>query len=122
MKNHCYIRVYDGNVNKIYDVGPFDYSGNEPFFQTESAINWIYKQIGLIKTKYPDSPLIKHKWCYVKDDFSGSKVDIRVEINNIMFETFNLLSPETHNVIDEQTTYEYPDWVKTENDDANENT
>ena len=116
MPTHCYVRVYNGNTEKTYDVGPFEYSGNEAAFHTASAINWIYKQIGIIKTIYPDSPLIKHKWSYIKDDFLGPKADVIVEINNIIFETFNLLSSDMHNVIDEQTTYEYPDWAKNEND------
>lgn len=122
MTTHCFVRVLDKNSDSIYDVGPFSHSGNEAFCKSESAINWIYKQIGIIKTQYPDSSLIKHNWSYIKDDFFGPKADVKVEIQNIVFETYNLLSPDTHNVINEQTTDEYPAWVKTETDRPAENT
>ncbi|UNX69476.1 hypothetical protein [Klebsiella aerogenes] len=121
MAINSYVRVYNGNPDESYDVGPFGYGGNESAFHTPSAMNWIYKQIGIIKTKHPDSPLIKHRWSYIQDDFLGPKIDIKVEIHNIIFETFNLVSPEIHNVIDEQTTYEYPDWVKNEHSHTDEN-
>ncbi|GEM_PF-3488494 len=121
MTSYCYVRVHNGNTNESYDVGPFDYSGNESAFHTPSAINWIYKQIGIIKTKNPESPLIKHKWTYVKDDFFGPKADVKVEVNNITFETYTLVPPDRHNVVAEHTTYDYPDWVKHEDESSDGN-
>lgn len=113
MPTHCYVKVFDGNNGKGYDIGPFANSGNDLFSSNDSAINWIYKQIGLIKVNHPDTPLIKHKWLYMKDEFLDVSADVKVEIQNITFEIFNLISP-SHNVIDELTSCEYPDWVKSE--------
>jgi len=86
MAQKCYVKVYDGNTQNTYDVGPFDYSGNQVYIPTNnSAINWIYKQIGIVKTQHPEAPLIKHKWSYITDDFLDSEAHVKVEINNILF-------------------------------------
>lgn len=121
MATPCYVRVCNGNTNESYDVGPFDYSGNDSAFHTPSAMNWIYKQIGIIQTKNPESPLIKHKWSYVKDDFFGPKADVKVEVNNITFEIFTLVQPDIHNVVEEHTTNDYPNWVINENESSDSN-
>lgn len=45
-KNHFYVRVSENNGSS-YDVGPFEVSGGLRF--SEGAIDWIYKQIGILK-------------------------------------------------------------------------
>lgn len=119
MTTPCYVKVLNKNNDESYDVGPFDFSGNELASNAASAINWIYKQIGIIKTRNPESPLIKHTWSYVRDEFLGPKANIKIEIDNIIFEIFSLVAPDRHNVIDEQTTQELPHWVKNEIIDDN---
>ncbi|VUF53814.1 hypothetical protein HYP22_gp42 [Escherichia phage ESSI2_ev015] len=114
MATNCYVRVLDNNTKRVYDVGPFINSGNEAFSGADSAINWIYKQIGLVKIQYPESTLIKHKWDYVKDDFYGPTADVKVEISNFIFEIFKLLPADTQNVINEQITDNLPTWYKDE--------
>lgn len=123
MTSKCYVKVCDENTHKTYDVGPFDYSGNEFFLQTSnSAINWIYKQIGIIKTQHPEAHLIKHKWTYIIDELCGAEAEVKVEIQNILFEIFILISPDTHNVTNENISHKYPDWVESQNYSSNENT
>jgi len=113
MKMSCYVKVHNAKEQKIYDVGPFDYSGNQAFLETSnSAINWIYKQIGIIKTHHPEAPLIKHKWSYTLDEFLGAEAEVKVEIHDISFEIFILTSPDTHNVANENMNHAYPSWVE----------
>lgn len=102
MTNNCYVKVNNKTKDESYDVGPFIESGNEKFSDSESAINWIYKQIGLIKVINPDAILIKHKWNYLKDDFMGPSADIKVEIAEFTFEIFSLKDPRNHDVISEE--------------------
>lgn len=123
MAQKCYVKVYDGNTQKTYDVGPFDYSGNQVYTPANnSAINWIYKQIGIVKTQHPEAHLIKHKWSYITDAFLDSEAEVKVEINNILFEIFILTSPDTKNVINEKMHHEHPEWVENQSHDSNDNT
>lgn len=102
-KNHSYVHV-TSNTGESYDVGPFEVSGGLRF--SDGAIDWVYKQIGLIKTHNPDASLIKHRWNYSeKTDgiFGGENtiVDIKVEIAGFFFETHPLKSQKYMQVIDE---------------------
>jgi hypothetical protein len=103
LKNHFFVQVSvaDGSA---YDVGPFEASGGA-FRMADSAIDWVYKQIGLLKSKYPDAILIKHRWNY-KAEGRGpfgdeAIVDIRVEIAGFTFEIVPLRTPKYTNVIEE---------------------
>ena len=102
-KNHFYVRVSENNESS-YDVGPFEVSGGLRF--SEGAIDWIYKQIGILKSKFPESVLIKHRWNY-KEKGAGvfgdeAVVDIKVEIAGFSFEIVPLKHPSYANVIEEQ--------------------
>ncbi|MDN0106256.1 hypothetical protein QVN76_05050 [Yersinia rochesterensis] len=101
MTQNCYVKVTNNSKNEFYDVGPFINSGSQLFSESECAINWIYKQIGLIKVEYPEANLVKHRWCYLKDDFTGPFADIKVEISDFTFEIFTLVDYKYHNVISE---------------------
>ena len=100
MSEKCFVKVSNNSNHTFYEVGPFEYSGNQIFNESNSAINWIYKQIGIIKTQSNDAELIKHKWNYNKNDFE-STAEIKVEIGNFIFETVILIDPQYHNVINE---------------------
>lgn len=104
MSKNCYVRVTNSINQEVYDVGPFSYSGNEPFTESESAITWIYKQIGLIKIQAPEATLIKHRWNYTNEPFDGAKADILVEIGGFNFEIINLVDYKYHNVLSELVT------------------
>lgn len=87
-----------------YDVGPFDISGGCRF--SDGAIDWIYKQIGILKSKFPESVLVKHRWNY-KAKGAGvfgneAVVDIKVELAGFTFEIVPLKTPTHTNVIEEQ--------------------
>lgn len=102
-KKHFYVHV-SGNNETSYDVGPFENSGGIRF--SEGAIDWIYKQIGILKSKFPESVLIKHRWNY-KAKGAGvfgeeAVVDIKVEIAGFSFEIVPLKNPSYANVIEEQ--------------------
>jgi len=101
-ENHYYVHVTTEGCAS-YDVGPFDVSGGPRF--SDGAIDWIYKQIGLLKSKYPNAELIKHKWDYRNSGsgFLGEEavVDINVEIAGFTFEIVPLKSPSSSRVIDE---------------------
>lgn len=101
MSQHCYVRVKDNIKNENYDVGPFSHSGNESFSESESAITWIYKQIGLIKIQTPDATLIKHRWNYTNEPFLGPKADVLIEIGDFNFEIINLVNYKYYNVLSE---------------------
>lgn len=104
MTDNCYVRVTNNTKQEYYDIGPFSHSGNEPFSELESAINWVYRQIGLIKVQTPDAKLIKHRWNYDAETFFGSKADIYVEIGDFAFEIINLIDSKYYNVIEELFT------------------
>jgi len=100
MPQNCYVKVTNTLKNEFYDVGPFINSGNDQFYDSHSAINWIYKQVGLIKVNTPDANLTKHRWDYSRDEL-GNSADIKIEISDFIFEIFNLISQDSHNVINE---------------------
>ena len=102
-KNYFYVHVSE-NIETSYDVGPFEVSGGRRFSQ--GAIDWIYKQIGILKSKFPESVLIKHRWNY-KEMGAGvfgdeAVVEIKVEIAWFSFEIVPLKHPGYANVIEEQ--------------------
>jgi hypothetical protein len=101
-KNLSYVHV-TSSAGESYDVGPFEVSGGLRF--GDGAIDWIYKQIGLIKTQHPDASLIKHRWNYSEKSgglFGESAiVDIKVEIAGFFFEIHPLKTPKYAQVIDE---------------------
>lgn len=101
MSKKCYVKVINNINNESYDVGPFIYSGNDSFSESESAIDWIYKQIGLIKVNNPDATLVKHRWNYKNDDFMGISADVKIEIDGFIFEIFELVDQRIQYVINE---------------------
>lgn len=102
-KSHFYVHVSE-NGRDSYDVGPFEVSGGRRF--SDGAIDWIYKQIGILKSKFPESILKKHRWNYKEEssDIFGDEavVDISVEIAGFSFEIVPLKNPHYANVIEEQ--------------------
>lgn len=101
-KNHFYVHV-SLNDGSSYDVGPFEVSGGLRF--SDGAIDWIYKQVGLLKSKFPDASLIKHRWNYIEkgNGIFGDEaiVDIKVEIAGFTFEIVPLKHPRYANVVSE---------------------
>lgn len=86
---------------KQYDVGPFP-EGIDPFKHGSAAIDWIYRQVGILKVNEPNESLIKHEWYYKERDsgFSNPEVRVKVEISGYLFEIHELQSPSFKNVID----------------------
>ncbi|MDT7849435.1 hypothetical protein Q9292_07420 [Methylophilus sp. VKM B-3414] len=103
-KNYSYVHV-TSSAGESYDVGPFEVSGALRFSDSDAAIDWIYKQIGLIKIQHPDASLIKHRWKYSQKSGGifgeDAVVDIKVEIAEFFFEIHPLKTPKYANVIDE---------------------
>lgn len=113
IRQSCYVKIINSKDNSSYDVGPFQNSGSLIFSENKTAIDWIYKQLGLIKTMQPDAMLIKHRWIYKQDDATRASADIKVELGDFIFEIFNLESVDYKNVvcelIEDQNTM--PSWV-----------
>lgn len=102
-KKHFYVHVSESNEFS-YDVGPFEVSGGQRF--CEGAIDWVYKQIGILKSKFPESVLVKHRWNY-KEQGAGvfgdeAVVDIKVELAGYSFEIVALKHPGCFNVVEEE--------------------
>ncbi len=77
-KNHFYVHVSKNN-EVSFDVGPFEVSGGVRF--CEGAIDWIYKQIGILKSQFPDAVLIRHRWDYKEQGagvFGDAAVVVRI--------------------------------------------
>jgi|GEM_PF-3927979 len=84
-----HVSIADGSA---YDVGPFDVAGG--LRSSDGAIDWVYKQIGLLKSHFPEAILIKHRWNYKETGFTlladKTTVDIKVEIGGFTFEILPL--------------------------------
>ena len=103
-KNYEFVNVTEPS-GIDYSVGPFEINDGFAESSKSEAVNWIYKQIGIIKTIYPDSQLIKHRWDYGVDQSAfvlERKVDIKVEILGYFFEVVSLKLPNSTNVIQEE--------------------
>jgi len=100
-KTHYYVHVIEPSGDD-YDVGPFEESGHG-FTYGKAAIDYLYRQIGLLKTAYPEDKLIKHMWHYkeAKDAFANPLVEIDVEIAKYRLSIKSLNPPAYKNVIDE---------------------
>lgn len=97
-KDHSYVRVL--SPEGAYDVGPFEFSGGNRW--SDGAVDWLYKQIGLLKTKFIDASLVKHRWNYQEGDFlQVATVDIKVEIAGYTFEILPLKNPKYADVVQE---------------------
>ena len=101
IKTNYYVHVTEASGGS-YDVGPFEESG-DGFTHGKAAIDWLYRQIGLIKTSFPKEELVKHKWHYkeAKDMFASPIVEIEVEIAGYKLSIKSLNHPAYKNVIDE---------------------
>ena len=102
VENHFYVHVTSSNCES-YDVGPFEVSGGLAF--DNGAIDWIYKQIGLIKIQHPEAVLIKHQWNYKEksNDIFGEEavVEVNIEIAGFSFVIHQLKTAKYTQVIDE---------------------
>jgi hypothetical protein len=108
-----FVRVYqDGEFS--YDVGPFD-SLNGKFSEKLGAMEWLYQQIGLLKTHYPTEELRKESWKYQKKEgfFEDYIAKIMVHLANYSFEIFPLKPATFANVVDELIEEKnLPEWAK----------
>ena len=102
-KIHFIGRVGKANGESI-DVGPFE-SQSEFLFERNGAIDWIYLQIGMLKTRFHDAVLVKHRWNYREGGtalFSHTAVvDVKVEIAGFTFETVQLKAPNFAHVVEQ---------------------
>ncbi|OOC49849.1 hypothetical protein B0684_04030 [Thioalkalivibrio versutus] len=97
-KTHYYVQVQDP-VGEEYYVGPFAESGGG-FSVGRSAIDWVYKQVGVIMVADPNAELVKHRW-HVKENenfFDGPTVDVVVEIAGYCMEVKSLRPPAFTNI------------------------
>lgn len=96
-----YVKVNAPDGGEYY-VGPFEDAGDS-FSYGSAAIDWLYRQIGLLKTAYPDAKLVKHKWRYQEKahGFDRPVVEVSVEIADFFFEIRELRAPSFTNVIQE---------------------
>lgn len=80
-----------------YDIGPFDdvlgFISND-----DTAIEWIYKQIGMLKIVTDSSELIKHKWNYTRPEssFADPIVEIDVEMCGYRLVVKTLNAPDNN--------------------------
>ncbi len=92
-----------------FEVGPFDLAGG--LRGSGSAMDWLYRQLGLLMTHFPDARLIKHRWEYRESGFcllaDQTFVDVKLELAGFVFELLPiegdtpLRPPHTTDVIDE---------------------
>ncbi len=100
---YFYVRVAmsDGQSR---DIGPFE-ALSTFLVSRNSAVDWIYLQIGMLKAQFPEATLIKHRWNYrekSRDIFSDAAVvDIKVEMAGFVFETIQLHAPGYSHVVSE---------------------
>lgn len=102
LKTKYFIRVYKKNEFN-YDVGPFDsFGGSDVLGLQNSAMAWVYQQIGLLATHYPEEKLVKDRWDYqVGGGFLPKGVfDVRVSFAAFSFEVLELVSTR-HLVVEE---------------------
>jgi hypothetical protein len=107
-----FVRVYqDGQFS--YDVGPFDTLDGE-FSDTLGAMEWLYQQIGLLKTHYPTEELKKEHWKYQKKDvFTDDIAKIKVHLATYSFEIFPLKPANYAQVVNELVDEKkLPEWAK----------
>lgn len=100
-KTQYYVKVNNPAGDEYY-VGPFEEAGDS-FSFGRAAIDWLYRQIGLLKTANPDAKLVKNKWHYQEraSGFERPVVEVSVEIANFNFEIKELRPPAFTNVIQE---------------------
>ena len=94
MKAKYFIRVYKEN-KFAYDVGPFNSFGGSILGGLEgSAMSWVYQQIGLLTTHYPNEKLIKDRWNYQEEKGFMPKTvfDVKVSFADFSFEVLELVS------------------------------
>jgi len=90
----CYVRITPPH-GATYAVGPFASAGG--IYCRDSAMAWIYRQIGLLKTHFPETPLHKLRWIYRESGFSlqadATEVDIAVSIAGYTLEVGTVEAP-----------------------------
>jgi hypothetical protein len=96
---HYFVKVT--TAEESYYAGPFAHAKAD-FANGDSAIDWIYRQIGILKAANPDSHLVKHAWEFIERDggFFDARPNIRVEVGSIVMEVLTLASPGYTNVLD----------------------
>jgi hypothetical protein len=106
-----YVRVV--SADGTYDVGPFSESGID-FSRENSAVGWICKQIGFLKTQNESAQLIKHKWAAVQEEsgFFPPVVEVKAEIAGFVFEVFEMKPPESTSVIETTLEKKYVEAAK----------
>ena len=100
------VRVFE-NGEFAFDVGCFA--------DVDAVFNWIYRQVGILKTHHPDEPLRKIRWRYVKNvGFLENPVaDVKVELGQFGFEVFVLRPPQYTNVVEELVeSRALPEWAE----------
>jgi len=110
---YYFVRVCKNN-ELFRDVGPFD-RVTQGIGDTIGALDWIYHQIGLLKTHYPKQELKKELWKYQKskDVCSEPEVKIKLNIAEFSFELFKLSKPQFSNVVGELIEEpELPKWAR----------
>ncbi|WP_038051358.1 hypothetical protein [Thioalkalivibrio sp. ALJ1] len=100
-KTHYYVEVNEPEGGEYY-VGPFGEAGDS-FSHGRAAIDWVYRQVGLLKVANPDAELVKHRWHYQESEhgFDDPTVEIAVEIAGYRMEIKSLRPPAFCNVIEE---------------------
>jgi hypothetical protein len=102
-KTYFYVRVAMSD-GQLRDVGPFE-AVSSFLGGRNSAVDWVYLQMGMLKAQFPEATLIKHRWNYREqsgDIFSDDAVvDIKVEMAGFVFETIQLRAPNHSHVVGE---------------------
>lgn len=105
----CYVQVTRDD-GRLWDVGPFSRAGG--LGAPDSAVAWIYRQIGLLMTHHPQAELEKERWQYRESGFAllpdSVEVDVRLRIAGVVLEITArgrpdapLLDPVAGDVVDE---------------------
>jgi hypothetical protein len=117
MSNRCYVHVSTPSGEE-YDVGPFDDVKRFIPGEETTAIDWIYKQIGMIVVADPDSRLIKHSWsCPEKESYrTEPNCKVRLGIAGFTMEVRAIKGPAWASLVDVKLDTEKDDALGT--DDA----
>lgn len=105
-KTHYYVQVNEPDSSEYY-VGPFE-EGGDSFSHGRAAIDWVYRQVGLLKVAYPDAQLIKDKWHYQESahGFEDPTVEVALVIAGYRMEIKILHPPAFKNLIQEEIAKE----------------
>lgn len=98
---YYYVKINKPDNSEHY-IGPFK-EEHDSFSYARPVIDWIYRQVGLLKIANPSAELIKHKWHYQEQNggFDPPIVEIALEVAGYHMEIKTLQPFDSYNIITE---------------------